>query len=226
MEHRVGHLPGLVVRGVPSCNLDDLRLLEAGSEPSLRGAEAKRPLFEPVCIHERARLPGDFGQTLHASGAIRPVPVPERYVGHVPPLLRAMHSGSLLIEFLDGASLRRAVPGREDHVVADVEANLRPVDVGHNRAQRRPISHEEVLPANPQSGAVLTQHGGVRPPVFDHVSALAAPAGVDPHHGRPYAHPLAAGGHRDGELERRVPLFRVDIRVGFTSSRSSSASPR
>ena len=81
--------------------------------------------------------------------------------------------------------------------VADLEADLHPVEVGHDRAHRRPILLlEEVFPANPQPGAVLTQHGGVRPPAFDHVSALAAPAGVDPHHGRPYAHPLVAVGHR------------------------------
>ena len=190
MKNRVGHLPGLAVRCVPSCNLDDLRLLEARTEPSLRGAEAQRPLFEPMRIHECARFLGDFGQTLRAPGAIRTVPVPKRNVGHVPPLLRAMYPGSLRIEFLDGAPLRRPVPSREDNVVADLEADLRPVEVGHNRAQRRPILHEEVLPANPQPGSVLTQHGGVCPPAFDHVSALAVPARVDPHHGRPYAHSL------------------------------------
>ena len=87
VKNRVGHLPGLVARRVPSRNLYDSWLLKACTEPSPRGAEAQRPPFEPVRIHERARFHGDFVQTLRASVAVRLAAVPKRTVGHMPPLL-------------------------------------------------------------------------------------------------------------------------------------------
>ena len=161
-----------------------LRPLQARTEPSLRGGKAQRPLLEPVRIHECARLLRDCGQALRAAPASRLVPVAKRGVGHVPALLGATHPGSLGIELLDGAALRRAVADREDHVVTHLEARLRPVEVGHNRTQARTVLHEEALPGDPPPGSVLAQHGGVDPPVFDHVAPLRVPAGVGPRHGR------------------------------------------
>ena len=96
------------------------------------------------------RLPGravsllrDFAQPLTASVPIRLVPAPEHDVGHVPSLLCATHPGSFRIDLLDGARPRRPVPGREDDIVADLEGDLRPVEVGHNRASGARSSVEE-----------------------------------------------------------------------------------
>ena len=132
--------------------------------------------------------------------------MPEHKVGHVPPRLRATHPGSVRIELLDGPGHRRPIPGREDDVVADLEAHLRPIEVGHNRVQRRSILGEEILPADPQPGSALKVHGGIRRRACDHVPALAAFACVDPHHRRTERHPLVVLLHPDALLGIAAPF--------------------
>ena len=205
----------------------DLRLREARTEPSLPGAEAKRPLLE------HARLLRDFAQPLTAPIPSRFVPVPEHNAGHVPSRLRATHPGSLWIELLDGTEHRRTVPGREDDVVADLETHLRSVEVSHNRAQRRSTLGEEVPPADPQPGTVLTQHGGIHRPACDHVPALAASACVGPHHRRTDRHPLVVSLHPDTLVGIAAPFHdrgkngpAPSRRLAWGGVSNSTAGPR
>ena len=151
VENGVGDLLRRAVQGVRTAQQYEFLPRAAFAQLPARGVEAHGPLFEPVPVHEFARLRGDLPQPRDARAALLGGGCGsevETDVGHGPDAGAAPHPGALGIEFLDGAGQAAAAGGGKPHRVAGFKANLRVLDADGRGAVRAPLTAKEFSPVD------------------------------------------------------------------------------